>query len=110
MRWCCGTSSRCTCAARNAASLTRCILSSAPTRSCGFAIGFAAVAFKNRFRMLSIATFVLLLLPAVFAFRYAPALDAGQATPGLGLAERASQYGYQIWQAALALALLRRAL
>jgi hypothetical protein len=72
------------------------------------AIGFAAAAFRNWFRPLSLAVLVLLLLPALLAFRYAPALDAGQATPGLGLAERVSQYGYQLWQVALALLLLRR--
>lgn len=69
---------------------------------------FAAMAFRGRFRTVSIATLVLLLLPALFAFRYAPALDEGGATPGLGLAERISQYGYQLWQAALALLLLSK--
>lgn len=71
------------------------------------AIGLVAVAFKNWFRPFSIAALVLLLLPAVFAFRYAPALDAGQDTPGFGLAERISQYGYQVWQVVLAVLLLR---
>jgi hypothetical protein len=72
------------------------------------AIGLAAAAFKNWFRPLSIAALILLLLPALLAFRYAPALDAGQGTPGLGLAERVSQYGYQAWQVVLAALLLRR--
>ncbi len=68
---------------------------------------FAAVAFRHAFRPLSIATLLLILSPAVFAFQYAPALDSGGATPWLGLAERAAQYGYQVWQTALALLLLR---
>lgn len=72
------------------------------------AIGFAAAAFRNWFRPVSIAVLILLFLPAVFAFRYAPALDAGEPTPGLGLLERAAQYGYQAWQILLALLLLRR--
>jgi hypothetical protein len=72
------------------------------------AIGFAAAAFRNWFRPVSIAVLILLFLPAVFAFRYAPALDAGDPTPGLGLLERAAQYGYQAWQILLAVLLLRR--
>ncbi|WP_213979477.1 DUF998 domain-containing protein [Sphingomonas sp. dw_22] len=72
------------------------------------ALIFGATAFRGRFRTASIATLILLVLPAVFAFRYVHALDMGEATPGLGLAERVSQYGYQLWQAALALLLINK--
>jgi hypothetical protein len=67
------------------------------------------VTFKNRLRWISIAAFLLVILPAVFSFRYAASLDAGLATPGLGLAERAAQYSYELWQFALALTLVRNA-
>ena len=70
-------------------------------------IGVGATAFRNWFRPASILMMVLLLLPAIFAFRYVSAIDAGQPTPWLGLAERISQYGYQLWQAALVTLLLR---
>jgi hypothetical protein len=70
------------------------------------AIGSAIVAFRGRFRTLSFVALVLLLAPAVFAFHFAPLIDAGRPTPGLGLAERAAQYGYQAWQVVLALVLL----
>jgi hypothetical protein len=70
-----------------------------------FAILFAAAALPGWFRLASIAALALLFAPALFAFGYAPALDAGLPTPGLGLLERAAQYGYQLWQCALALLL-----
>jgi uncharacterized protein DUF998 len=67
------------------------------------------VAFRNWFRGVTIAASVMVILPAFFAFRYAPALDAGQPTPGLGLAERSAQYAYQLWQVLLVVTLLRSA-
>lgn len=72
------------------------------------ALIFGATAFRGRFGTASIATLVLLVLPAVFAFRYVHALDMGEAMPRLGLVERVSQYGYQLWQAALALLLINK--
>lgn len=72
------------------------------------ALCFAAAALSGWFRLYSVATLLILLLPAIFAFRYVSAVDAGLATPGLGLAERFSQYGYQVWQVTLAVLLLRR--
>jgi hypothetical protein len=66
------------------------------------------VAFRNWFRWFSIAALIILVLLALFAFHYAPALDAGQPTPGLGITERLAQYAYQEWQAGLALMLFRR--
>jgi hypothetical membrane protein len=70
-------------------------------------IVFCLVAFRGRFRLYTAATILVLVIPAVFAFRYAPALEANLATPGLGLAERVAQYAYEVWQATLVIILLR---
>ena len=64
-------------------------------------------AFKGRFRAYSAATALIVLVPAVLSFSSIAAFAANQPTPGMGLAERVSQYGYQLWQAMLALVLLR---
>ncbi len=71
-------------------------------------IGAAAVAFPGRFRTYSIITFVLLLVPAIFAFRLAPLIDANAPTPWLGISERFAQYETFAWQMVLAAALLFR--
>lgn len=63
---------------------------------------FGVAAFRNWFRVFTLATILVLLVPAVFAFWYAPQIDTGQATPGLGLGERIAQYAYQLWQVTLA--------
>ncbi len=53
--------------------------------------------------------FVLLsLVVAIAAFSNAGALDMSQPTPWLGLTERVAQYSYEVWQVAVALALLKR--
>ena len=70
-------------------------------------IGFGVAAFRGGFRFYTAATILILLVLAVFAFLYAPEVQANRPTPGLGLAERAAQYAYEMWQAALAIILLR---
>lgn len=70
-------------------------------------IAFGVAAFRGRFRLYTAATILILLLSAVFAFQYAPELQANRPTPGLGLGERLAQYAYELWQAALAIVLLR---
>lgn len=70
-------------------------------------IALAVAAFHGRFRIYTAATIVVLLLPAVFAFQYAPEVQANQPTPGLGLGERVAQYAYALWQSILAIVLLR---
>ena len=70
-------------------------------------IGLAVVAFRNWFRFYSIGTILILVMPAIFAFSYVGNLVANQPTPWLGLAERISQYGNQLWQVVLAIVLLR---
>jgi len=71
------------------------------------AIAFGIAAFKGSFRAFSAATVLVLLEAAVFSVSYITAIATNQPTPGMGLAERLSQYGYQFWQAALAVVLLR---
>jgi pimeloyl-ACP methyl ester carboxylesterase len=66
------------------------------------------VAFKGSFRAYSAVTTVILVVPAVFSFSYVTAVAANQPTPGMGLAERVAQYGYQLWQVMLAVVLLRQ--
>lgn len=70
-------------------------------------IAFGIAAFRGWFRLYTAAMIVLILLPAVFAFLYAPEVLANQPTPGLGLGERLAQYAYELWQAVLAIVLLR---
>ena len=72
-------------------------------------IGFALIAFRGGFRLYTGATILVLLLTAVFAFQYAPALQANLPTPGLGLSERVAQYAFQVWQVVLVLILVREA-
>ena len=67
----------------------------------------AIMAFRGSFRAASIAVLAAVSGLAVFGFHYAPAIAAGQSTPGLGLSERAAQYIYGGWQIALAFLLLR---
>ncbi|HAM49589.1 MAG TPA: DUF998 domain-containing protein [Nitrospiraceae bacterium] len=70
-------------------------------------IGLGIAVFKNWFRLYSIGTIVIVLVPAILAFSNVSRLLADQSTPWLGLTERFSQYGNQLWQAVLAIVLLR---
>ena len=70
-------------------------------------IVFGIVAFNGAFRVYSAVTAAVLVLPAIFSFSYVIAVAANLSTPGMGLAERVAQYGYQLWQATLALVLMR---
>ena len=67
-----------------------------------------AVYFKNWFRYYSIATILLLIVMVVFAVPKALLVYENRPTPGLGIMERASQYGHQLWHAILAIMLLYR--
>jgi hypothetical membrane protein len=66
----------------------------------------AIAAFRGGLRLYSAATVVIMVVPAVAAFSYTRALDMNQPTPWLGATERLAQYGYEVWQAVLALVLL----
>lgn len=68
---------------------------------------FGIAGFRRWFRFYSVGTVLLLLVPAILAFSYVPAVGANQPAPGMGLTERMSQYGYQLWQTLLAIVLLR---
>jgi hypothetical protein len=73
-----------------------------------FSIILGAVYFKNWFRYYSVATILLLIVMVVFAVPKALLVYENRPTPGLGIMERASQYGHQLWHAILAIVLLYR--
>ncbi|MGF2736278.1 DUF998 domain-containing protein [Marinobacter sp. DUT-1] len=68
----------------------------------------AIAAFRGGLRIYSAVTVIIMLVPAIFAFSYAPALELNEPTPWLGATERLAQYGYLAWQMVLAIVLLRR--
>jgi hypothetical protein len=68
----------------------------------------AIAAYRGIFRAYSIATVVLMVVPAVAAFSYAKAIELNQPTPWLGALERLAQYGFEAWQVVLALMLWRK--
>ena len=72
-----------------------------------FEMGFAAAAFGGRFRRYSIATMVVLFVFGALTFRSAPGVAANLPTPWLGVWERINVLGFMLWQAALAVTLLR---
>ena len=71
-------------------------------------IGFAAAAFDKQFRRYSIATMVVLFAFGALTFRSSPGVAANLPTPWLGVWERINVLGFMLWQAVLAIALLRR--
>jgi hypothetical membrane protein len=72
------------------------------------AVASGAVALGKRFRLYSAMTMAMLVVPSmVVFFLYVPQIAANLPTPWTGLAERISTYGYEPWQAALAIILLR---
>jgi CubicO group peptidase (beta-lactamase class C family) len=73
------------------------------------AIGFGAFALGRRFRVYSLATLVTVLVLTAMTVPYAARLAVGEATPGLGIIERADVYALMLWLAVLAIALLRGA-
>ena len=73
------------------------------------AITFAAISLGNRFRWYSFATLAVVLVFGAWAGMDVPGVEAGSATPYLGVKERIFWYTYEAWFAALALALLRGA-
>ncbi|MFN8573068.1 MAG: DUF998 domain-containing protein [Gemmatimonadaceae bacterium] len=67
----------------------------------------AIIAFRGAFRVYSVISVLMMLVPAVAAFSFAPALDMNQPTPWLGATERLAQYAYEAWQVVLSLSFLR---
>lgn len=71
-------------------------------------IVIGATAFGKRFRFYSIATIVVLIVGGTLAWMDAARIAANLPTPWLGVTERINIYGYMLWMAVLAVALLRR--
>lgn len=72
------------------------------------ALGFGTAAYRNWFRFYSVVTILILLVPSgIVAFFYAPQVAANLPTPWVGLAERISTYGWDLWVVVLAIVLLR---
>ena len=70
-------------------------------------IGFGAASGGTRFRFYSIATILTLIASGAWAFIDAPGIAANLPTPWVGIRERINIYGYMLWMAVLAFALLR---
>lgn len=68
------------------------------------AIGVAAMAFRTRFRYYSLATIAVMVLFAAWGIKDADRIEAGLATPWVGVIERVSFYSWHIWFLVLALA------
>lgn len=72
------------------------------------ALGFAAAALGKRFRIYSIATFIVLLFFGILTFLDAPNLSTGQPTPMIGVWERINIGVFLLWVIVLAIILLKR--
>lgn len=70
-------------------------------------IGFAASAFGKRFRLYSIATILMVGAFGALAGMDGPRVAANLPTPWVGITERISIFGFMLWLAVLAWALLR---
>jgi hypothetical protein len=70
------------------------------------ALGFAASALGKRFRLYSIATFVVLLVFGVLTFLDAPGVPRNQPTPLIGVWERINIGAFLFWIVVLAIFLL----
>jgi hypothetical protein len=70
-------------------------------------IGFGTNAFGKRFRIYSIGTIVAVVVFGALAGLDGPRVSANLPTPWVGLTERISIFGFMLWMAALAIALLR---
>lgn len=71
------------------------------------AMVFAATALGGHFRIYTITAIVLMLAFGAWSGMDAPRVEAGLATPWLGVKERIFWYAYQLWFIVLAITLLR---
>jgi hypothetical protein len=71
------------------------------------AIGFGSTAFGKRFRLYSIGTILILLVAGGLTATQPSRLEANLPTPWAGVSERISIGGYLLWQAVLAMMLIR---
>lgn len=69
------------------------------------AMGFAAAALDRRFRYYTIATIAVMLAFGAWSVVDAPRIEAGLATPWVGVKERIFWYAFQLWFMVLALRL-----
>lgn len=72
------------------------------------AMGFAAAALGRRFRVYTVTTIALMVIFGAWSGMDASRIEAGLATPWLGVKERICWYAYQLWFAVLAIELLRQ--
>jgi hypothetical protein len=72
------------------------------------AMAFSAAAFGKRFRLYSVATFVLMLVFGALTGVEAPQMEANLPTPWIGVWERLNIAVWMLWIAVLAIASLRR--
>jgi hypothetical protein len=70
-------------------------------------VGLGVASFRNWFRLYSVGTILILVVPAILAFLYVSEVGENQPTAWLGLTERLSIYGNTVWQLLLAIVLLR---
>jgi len=73
-----------------------------------FALGFAAAAFGQMFRVYSLATFIALLVFGALTFVDAPRIATNQPTPFIGIWERVNIGVFLLWMIVLAIMLLRQ--
>jgi len=71
------------------------------------AMGFAAAALNRRFCLYTIATVALMVALGAWSAMEIPRIEAGLATPWVGVKERIYWYAYQLWFVSLAIVLLR---
>lgn len=72
------------------------------------ALGYAAAALSRRFRLYSIATFILVLVFGLLTFNDSPGVGRNEPTPLIGVWERINIGIFLIWIAVLSMILLRR--
>ena len=71
-------------------------------------IGFAATALGTWFRFYSIATIAAMLVFGAITSFYAPAVQANEPTPWVGIYERINAYGYMLWIVVLTVMLWKK--
>lgn len=71
-------------------------------------LALGAVAFPGRFRLYTIATTIVFLGAFGLVFAYAPAVEAGDPTPWMGLEERIAFSAFFLWQTVLTALLWRK--
>lgn len=69
---------------------------------------FGARALGKRFRMYTIATFMIFVIFGTLIFRESPGVQANLPTPGIGLWERINIGAFMVWAAVLAIVLMRK--